>query len=78
MDGIFKSLKVIGNNDAISSWTTPSIELEIMPGLLVLLGWRTGGNPTGNDNGVNKGKIDIDFTKWEVEDFLKEVMKLKD
>lgn len=28
--------------------------------------------------GVNKGKINIDFTKWEVEDFLKEIMKLKD
>lgn len=28
--------------------------------------------------GVNKGEIDIDFTKWETEEFLKEVMKLKD
>ncbi|NPV13248.1 MAG: hypothetical protein HPY57_15925 [Ignavibacteria bacterium] len=27
--------------------------------------------------GVNKGDIDIDFTKWKIEDFLKEIMKLK-
>lgn len=29
-------------------------------------------------NGSNEGDLDIDFTKWEVQDFLKEVMKLKD
>ena len=28
--------------------------------------------------GVNKGENDIDFTKYDTEDFLKEVMKLKD
>lgn len=29
-------------------------------------------------NGVNQGEIDIDFSKYSVEDFLREVMKLKD
>ena len=28
--------------------------------------------------GVNKGDIDIDITTWSVEEFLKQVMKLKD
>ena len=28
-------------------------------------------------NGVNQGELDIDFTKYSVEDFLKEIMKLK-
>lgn len=29
-------------------------------------------------NNVNKGEIDIDFSKYSVEEFLKEIMKLKD
>lgn len=28
--------------------------------------------------GVNTGDMDIDFTTWEVEEFLKQIMKLKD
>lgn len=29
-------------------------------------------------NGVNQGNIDIDFSKYSVEEFLKEIMTLKD
>jgi hypothetical protein len=29
-------------------------------------------------NGINDGEIDIDFSNYSVEDFLKEIMKLKD
>lgn len=29
-------------------------------------------------NGINQGEIDIDFSKYSVEEFLKEIMKLKD
>lgn len=29
-------------------------------------------------NGVNQGELDIDFSKYSVEEFLKEIMKLKD
>jgi hypothetical protein len=29
-------------------------------------------------NGVNEGENDIDFTLWETEEFLREIMKLKD
>ena len=29
-------------------------------------------------NGVNQGDLDIDFSKYSVEEFLKEIMKLKD
>ena len=28
-------------------------------------------------NGVDEGEIDIDFTKWDTEVFLKEIMKIK-
>lgn len=28
-------------------------------------------------NGINQGELDIDFSKYSVEEFLKEVMKLK-
>jgi len=28
--------------------------------------------------GVNQGELDIDFTNWKIEDFLREIMKLKD
>lgn len=28
--------------------------------------------------GVNQGELDIDFSKWTVEEFLKEIMKIKD
>ena len=28
-------------------------------------------------NGVNQGDVDIDFSQYTVEDFLKEIMKLK-
>ena len=28
-------------------------------------------------NGVNEGELDIDFSKYSVEEFLKEIMKLK-
>ena len=27
---------------------------------------------------VNQGDLDIDFTQWTIEEFIKEVMKLKD
>jgi len=27
---------------------------------------------------VNSGELDIDFTTWKIEDFLREIMKLKD
>ena len=29
-------------------------------------------------NGVNQGELDIDFSKYSVEEFLREIMKLKD
>ena len=29
-------------------------------------------------NGINQGELDIDFSKYSVEGFLKEIMKLKD
>ena len=29
-------------------------------------------------NGINQGDLDIDFSKYSVEEFLKEIMKLKD
>ncbi len=29
-------------------------------------------------NGINQGELDIDFSKYSVEEFLKEIMKLKD
>lgn len=29
-------------------------------------------------HGVNQGKLNIDFTKWEVEEFLKGIITLKD
>ena len=29
-------------------------------------------------NGVNQKELDIDFSKYSVEEFLKEIMKLKD
>ena len=29
-------------------------------------------------NGVNQKEIDIDFSKYSVEEFLKEIMKIKD
>ncbi len=29
-------------------------------------------------SGVNEGNTDIDFTKWETEHFIEEIMKLKD
>ena len=29
-------------------------------------------------NGVNQDELDIDFSKYSVEEFLKEIMKLKD
>lgn len=28
-------------------------------------------------NGVNDGELDVDFSKYSVEEFLKEIMKLK-
>jgi hypothetical protein len=29
-------------------------------------------------NNINQGELDIDFSKYSVEEFLKEIMKLKD
>ncbi len=29
-------------------------------------------------NNINQGEIDVDFSKYSVEEFLKEIMKLKD
>ena len=29
-------------------------------------------------NDINQGELDIDFSKYSVEEFLKEIMKLKD
>jgi hypothetical protein len=29
-------------------------------------------------NGINQGKLDIDFSKYSVEEFLKEIMSIKD
>ena len=29
-------------------------------------------------NGINEGELDIDFSKYSVEEFLKEIMTLKD
>jgi hypothetical protein len=29
-------------------------------------------------NGINKGDLDVDFSKYSVEEFLKEIMTLKD
>jgi hypothetical protein len=29
-------------------------------------------------NNINEGKLDIDFSKYSVEEFIKEIVKLKD